>query len=428
MNNRHTSWHKHSLYLISTTIAFLVNTIAAQDAAHPYRATRFFGEPRFEKPWLTSFDIDLGGGASHSGFNGAGKRVSMLNVYGLQNMHQLGVNVPTPHGPDAILAEQILDNLARVPASSPFGMLSYSGTFTIMELNAQYTQNLCRNWFFQTHLPIRTLAVKQIRFRDLTPDTGTFTKDTPEWQSFLTHADRIFAAYDLCVAPYHTTHPGDLSITGGYARNYQDTTTLDFIDYTFKAGVLFPTGTARNPHNPFSLPWGYNKHWGIPLSADSALGCYGWLTAGVHADILFFFDKTRTISMKTTNGQSGFIQLARARATVHQGALWTLGGYLKADHLGNRISLLIGYSYAHKNNDTIAPLDTALFNAAIATNDSRYRAWCMHTMHMSLEYDASNEYRIFGPRISFFVNIPFSGKRIITTTVKGAGFGLEISY
>ena len=77
------------------------------------------------------------------------------------------------------------------------------------------------------------------------------------------------------LAPYHlqlckTRDAGlsDSTLFVGWTHSYENTECLDFVDFTAKTGVLFPTGKKRNEHRVFDIPYGYNGHWAIPLSGD----------------------------------------------------------------------------------------------------------------------------------------------------------------
>jgi hypothetical protein len=131
--------------------------------------------------------------------------------------------------------------------------------------------------------------------------------------------------------------------------------------------------------------------------------------------------------MKTAIRQSGLIKLAHGCATVDAGTLWISGTYIKADHLCRRLSLLTGYSYAHKNADHIVPADPSIFDSFVVNSDPELQSWGMHTIHIFLEYDFTKENHVCGPRLGFFANIPVSGKRIFKSSLENVSFGLEIA-
>lgn len=421
MQLKQTFWYK--LFLCIITCSPL--SLHSYDNAHFYRATRFFSEPRFEKPWLASVDLDFSGGHTSTALNARGKKVNVLDIYGTHNMHQIGVNVPRKNSDDTL--DRIITNLAQVPASNNFGVLSYKGQFSILELNTSYTQNFNHGFFMQALMPVRALRIDRIHVTDLTPETGTYNRSTPEWTLFLGSFDALLSRYSLTHKPTINFFVGDTSLLVGWTKNYQDTVVLDYIDFTAKAGVLCPTGKAKNEREIFSLPTGYNKHWGIPLSADLACGIYEWLSAGAHLDVLPFFKRTYNTRLKTAYGQSGMIKLANACATVKRGTQYVAGIYIKADHIANRLSFTTGYSYARKGADDAMPLNPTLFNPAIVNSDEMLAGWSMHTLNLILEYDFSKEHHVCGPRLNIFANVPLGGKRIFKTAMNGISCGLEIA-
>jgi hypothetical protein len=81
------------------------------DNCHLYRASNLFYEPRFDRDWLNTIEVSLGGGKSESS----------------RNKH--GTVVPL------------------------------SGTFHIMEANLLCIQNIIHGLFVQAHMPVRSLRM-----------------------------------------------------------------------------------------------------------------------------------------------------------------------------------------------------------------------------------------------------------------------------
>jgi len=412
-------------------LLFALIACCSHYALHSYNNPHFYqsfhipDEPRFQKPWLTSIDVDLSGGRTSTGFNAHGLAVPVLDIYGFHNMHQLGSGVALRDPHNAL--DTIITDLSLVPAHEPFGLLSYQGKFSTLELNLTYTQNITHGFFLEANIPIRALCIDHIHVIDLTPDSGLYNKHTPEWQRFFESFDAILERYGLSQKPLRETHTGDTSLLFGWAINYQNTHVLDFIDMTIKTGILFPTGKKSDKNTLWALSWGYDKHWGVPLSCDIACGCYDWLSAGAHFDILPFAQKTEIIRMKTAPAQSGLIKLAEGQAIIHHGSIVVASVYLKADHLARTLSFLTGYSYARKNKDTVIPINTHTFDLSIVNSDETFHAWTTHTLHIALEYDFTKENNVLGPRLGFSINIPVAGKRIFKTVMSDITFGLEIS-
>ena len=93
--NIFTTWSQR-LCLIAICI---FASLQAYDNAHFYRACYFAGEPRFEENVLTTFDFSVAGGQTRKGIDGCEQESCLLNIFGLQNMHQLGQNVSSSNDP-----------------------------------------------------------------------------------------------------------------------------------------------------------------------------------------------------------------------------------------------------------------------------------------------------------------------------------------
>ncbi|MCK5633174.1 hypothetical protein KAH94_05460, partial [bacterium] len=267
-----------------------------------------------------------------------------------------------------------------------------------------------------------------IGYKDLSPDSPSVpNKNNSTWQSFLLQFNSILKQYDLDICSYKKTHMGDASFLIGWAKNYEETEVLDFVDTTIQTGVLAPTGEQQNPNKVFSLPHGYNGHVGIPLIFDMAFGFYEWLTCAVHADTLILLQSTKELRMKTAYEQSGFIKLAKGNAKICPGLIANVGGYVQADHFAGGLSLTVGYSFAYQSDTTIEPCDTSLFNKNIVNSDEQYKSWKRNTLHLKAEYDFTKKDTRFGPRLAIFYNWHLTGKRTFKTNTGGASFGLDIA-
>lgn len=422
---------KKQLLLVLT----LTQSIHAIDNAHFYRATNLFQEPRFERSYLTTFDVSVAAGSTKKARNSHRDTVPLLDIYGPYNMIDLGVGVPGKNLCN--LVDMTLVELSRTPSRTvldcncdpkyQFGFFSVGGEFNIIEANIFYTQNLTKGFFFQIHAPIRKLQIHDICFKDISPcDDLCPNKETPIWQTFLCLFNDMLNQYCLSIAPFCKTGIGDTSFLIGWTHNHQDTEVLDFIDMTFKFGILAPTGAKRNEDQVFSLPMGYNGHWGVPISADLALGLYDWLTIGGHVDAIFFAKTTRDIRLKTALYQSGLIKLAKGQVTIDRRSLWNAGLYLKADHITRGLSLLFGYTFSNQNNITLDTCDCC-FDPGIINSDEALQGWKMHTLHFWSEYDFSKEDSRTGVRLAAFYNLEVSGKRIFKTSTGGGSIGIDIN-
>lgn len=413
-------------YFLIAFSAFCFQSTNAIDN-HFYRSSYFWDEPRFEKPWLGSIDISVGGANTRTGRNSDGNKTPLLNILKPHNMQQLGTAVPgiNPANP----LDQILIDLANLPEQEGFGQLEFSGKFSIVEARFNAYQNLVDGFFLQAYLPLRKLSITDVRFTDLSPDDMIEpNRNTPEWQAFLTNFDAIMERWNLSLCGADRFGTGDLLVLGGWARNYEDTCVFDFIDVDAKIGVLFPTGQKKNQNRPFDLPLGYDGHFGAPLSFNCSIGALDWFTTGFHLEALFFFDKTRELHLKTATGQNGFIKLAKTEVEIDQGTIWQVGLYTKADHFFKGLSLLFAYAFTRKDEDCLELKTKNAFNPAIINTDRQFNGWNMHVLNFLIEYDFAEKPSDIGPRIGLMYNRIISGKRVFNANIAAAYVGFDIAW
>src|SRR5579859_856285 len=130
---------KRLLPLCLATIVCIPPAVAI-DNAHFYRGNFFWGEPRFEREWLTSFDVEVGHGASLTSRNCNEKKTCLLNMYGPQNLLVIGAGIPL----DDSIQDTILENANSLPGRGSFGLVQMGGKFSITEAVIDYKQNFVK--------------------------------------------------------------------------------------------------------------------------------------------------------------------------------------------------------------------------------------------------------------------------------------------
>lgn len=403
------------------------------DDHHFYRASFLFAEPRFEKNGLGTFETWIGVGETCESRNSQERIVPLFDLFGASNMRLLGAGVPNkdPNNP----ADLALINLEKLPGNDCFGFISIPGSFKVIESGFRFFQNFAAGFFTQMQLPIRSFRIIPQPFVDLSPDSSSSfpNKSSPEWQEFLRQFNNILDRYDLSYGCIQQSNLGDFIWTLGWTRNFQETEELDYLDTTFQAGILFPAAPDRNENQIFSVPFGYNGHWGFVSTFEMSYGAYEWFTMGAHAGIIAFLTRQKNnVRVSTACGQTGMIRLATIEnAVLGKGALWDLGGYIKADHLGGALSLTVGYTFANQDGDSVcacAPQDVTIINPDIVNANESLQGWNMHTVHLFIEYDFSKECWRAGPRLGMLFNAQVGGKRVFKNNIVGGTFGLEIIW
>ncbi|HTM06147.1 MAG TPA: hypothetical protein VL201_02810 [Patescibacteria group bacterium] len=393
---------------------------------HFYSAPPFFKEPRLERPWLSSFDIWVGGGKTTKSHDGNKSKVPLFDLYGVHSMQAIGDGICkdfTDRLDNLIIKLSLLNN------APGFATFSLEGAFTHMEAGFQYTQNFEKGLFLECYLPIRSLKVHDIEFIDLSAHNTYPNNNDPYWVLFKKELSNIMIQHGLSIDEWKEHGIGDLALLGGWTLSHQDTTEIDFVDLTIQGGVIMPTGKEQDLSYAFSLPFGYNKHWGIPLHAVCAIGAYEWLTVGMSLDVLFLLAKSHDeFRMKSSPQQSSILLLNSGKARVHPGTLWSVSPFFKADHVIRGLSLSLGYTYAHQKTTFVTPCNQSLFSYTVVNSDERFAGFILHTLHLTAEYDFTQQNWHYGPRIGLTYNHQMSGKRCFKTYLASVTGGLEIAW
>ncbi len=378
-----------------------------------YRVSSFWGEPRFERPWLTTVDVQLSGGSQNCGRNTCREKVNILSIYGPESLATL---VP-------LCAKEI--NL--FPEKDQF---TFKAVADLFQADINIYQNFTCGFFTHFHFPIINLDLfPSWHIKENGGDEIPSRKNAGFKGKSSLNLSALLATCNLALEPVREAALSDSTLFFGWTHSYENTTYLDFIDFTAKTGVLFPTGKGRNENLVLDIPLGYNGHWGIPLSGDISCGAYDWITLGIHADAVFFFKKNDCIRMKLdSEAPTGFITLGKREAMVTTGPVWRAGAYFKADHFYSGLSFLVAFSYEQKNRTVVCPIDQETFSVVHVNRDQRFKKWSRAFVNMMAEFDFSDQESSLGPRVSLFYNHQISGKRVFSINTVGSSLGLEVNW
>lgn len=439
--------------LIRIPFIFLILAIStahlsSKDNIHFYKAPHFEGEQSFNSSdWLTQVDAFYAYGNTSRGRNTHGNTVSLLDIYDNHNLLYLTANVAQPTNLNASL-KTIIDNLdtkrtafeadtsALKASRSNFGLVEFTGKFEVHDFAFTYKQNLIKNIFLELNMPLRHMQIKNISYIDhsTTYSGGNkkYTDQDPDWIDFInkTTFDDILKAYGLTgyKSGFSKVAIGDISIMAGYQHHFVNQSDLfEYLDLAIKAGVIIPTGALRNFSNPFSLPVGYNGHWGFPISLDALFWLSEDICFGLYGGAIFFINKTYgNYPVKTDEHQNGFIKLQRATVTEKGANIIDLGTYLKLDHFFKGLSAQVGYSFNYRAAQTLTSA------SYLIKNDNTLKDWYMHVLHAQASYDLGVhgyfKNRRWQPRFGIFYDYPITGKRIFNTAMLGGTIGCDFEW
>jgi hypothetical protein len=318
-------------------VGFCFHLYGMYEDNHFYRAAALWSEPRFDRDWLSTVECTVGKGSAD------------------YFLSKKSYKVPLEH------------------------------TFSLVEANLWYLQNIINGFFTDFYIPIRSIEVRQ---------------------------KRALKACNHCfipIKPQEITGIGDCIVHIGYTYSYQNTSYLDFIDGTLRLGILLPTsGHTVASQGVLPIVIGYNGLTGFPISADISCGAYQWLTGALHAAIMPLIDIQSNKHIRTKTGKK------ITKNIPNVSFLYAIGFLIKADHIMRGISGTLGYSYIQQAIDPCA--------------NNIIHSFTIHTLHIQIEYDLLRQEYWLGPRISLLYNYILSGTSIIQTNMLYGQCALDIAW
>ena len=387
----------------------------------------FLGEPRLTKNWLTTVDLILKGGHGLKGFNGCRQSVNALNIYGCENFHMLAKGVP-----DSVLncnPDGFINNLWQQDATlSNFGQVCLAGKYSLLEFDLILAQNFLYGLFLSLYIPVQKEAIRGFTICDQTTKKSAPTPALYyQWQSFINNIECNLQKYDVYIGNCKMSGLSDIQLFGGWSFSHENTTHIDFLDFTTALGVNIPTGKSCPLNAPFCLSLGYDGNLGIPFIAMISIGLWDWLTLGLDGAAMWFKDTTSEVAMKTAFEQSGCIRLASDDANVKLGTMWSISPYLKLDHLIGGLSALFAFSYDHGNRSYITPCDPT-YDINIVNCDQRLLSWDMTSFHFILDFDLASFKHPWAPHLAFIIDKAIYGKRVFDSAIFGAEITFDIEW
>lgn len=419
--------------------------LRATDNAHYYKSANLHRHPSaawfddlhyYEiEDWFQKMDSNTFYGDSHSAWDKNGNSTNILNDTGAYDLQEAFQNVDLSNVKNPELG--IVQNVKGLIANDANDFkLRFDGKFETWETNYQIRKNIKWGLFLEGSVPIRSLKVKDITYTDLT--TGLNAGNQAEWAQFINNFDNVLNEFGY--KPHNTTFSktglGDISVSVGWEdvfekrdKNGNDKLTIWL---AARAGILCPTGEREKTDYVFSMPTGYNEHWGLTSSLELDMGVLPWLSVDFFGGFTWFFDgNRRETRMKTSASQVGHMIMEKGIAKEDMGTLWYLGSDVKFDHFWRGLSAIVGYSYNRQEDTELTPDDTARFTKSVVNSYTRLQSWYTHVLHFMLDYDISlhmDKDSKWAPRVNVFFNLPVDGRNAYKTETFGAGFGIDMKW
>ncbi|MCF7799457.1 hypothetical protein K9L05_04500 [Candidatus Babeliales bacterium] len=437
------------ILLFSILLFLCSKKIFSIDNAHFYKTPNLYSRPtdcKFDgkkhysiQDWYTKIDVNYEYGDSKKCSDWTSESSTLLNRAGNQKMAYLdsGLSDVTTITPELLPYKYFLRDARNYIAQNPrktICELAFDGKFEINELNLDLRQNIISGLFVQLLVPVRHVNLKQIKYIDKTDTTADFfdATRTNTWESLKENLSPILNSYGIqnYNQTIKKTNFGDITLLLGW-QGYpcsNDNPKID-IGLELKMGLMFPAGSNLNPNSIFSIPTGYDGHWGVTFQGQANLEYQNWLYLAAHASSTFFMTDRKTKLLKTDELQQGSIKLARGRVKSDAGLLWHIGIDAKLDHIFKGFSALVGYSYNRQEAEKVSQVGD-YFDQNIIDTDKNFYQWSMNTAHFMIDYDFSVHMpnSKFAPRINIFYNLPFSTRNSFKTNMIGGGLGADIRW
>ena len=424
----------------------LTQTTHAIDLPSFYRAPGFqLSSQSKMQNWATMIAVQGRSGETKKAYNGQEKSTGLFNTEGPFNIGQIVPYDPSVAGGasnstnpvptaatlafvDAVYA--IAPGGQRIPKNgAPF---SFNGTFSETDFVFELQQNIMLGFYGGIHVPIRTLQINDISYSTTIPTTDA--KYAPLVAVIENQLDPMLAQNNISPikTPFNETGLGDIAVFAGWQGRNE--TASDFIDYIcggVRLAVTFPSGSEKDIDSVFSLPFGYNGHYGMSARGNVEFGFFKKLAFGGTAGTSIFLRQTLPRRVKTDLTQNGWILLNKANVFEDHGHLWDVCGYLKGYLKYGTI--ILGYSFCQQEQTriTIAARDNqdALFKNEIINTDGRLSGWNYQTIHALVRVDLAPMTNLFcAPMLELSYDCPWAGKHAFQTDMVGGKIGLVFTW
>ena len=401
-------------------------SLSSVDLQNFYRPPKFQGETKTSVTERGTFiDASFSKGSARRGFDTEENKKDLFNIYGPTSMKNLAVNlegVTAAAKPKTYTFKNGNATTSNAAASLGNGDIGFKGKFSLEEITLNFHQNIAWGLYGQIHLPIRKASISQIGW----VQTATTDSDHLSTKNFVeTGLDNVLAEYGIqpYQTPFNKTGLADALISVGWNGCHEISDSfLNKLKGFVQAGLLFPTTPKRDISRVFSVPLGYDKHWGFNARGNIDATIWSKLVVGANVGALVFMKRTYDMRLTTTSTQNGWMVLERGKASVDPGSIWDIGFYAKGERIFKGLSALAGYSYAQREKTLLRVKDSNFLKTALISGNAKSKdheansnkilhKWLFHTLHFYINYDfKAHSKSALAPLFEFSFNMPLLGK------------------
>lgn len=436
-----------------------------------YRTPFFQGEIQHkETAWATKFIVRYGQGETWNCMDRNSKTKPLLNVAGPLDITRLGLGtrINPERQPVTDQYWQYNNSTHSVtfneqPLPTPHsndGKLDLKGKFSVQDLGFELTQNAKHGFFGQIYVPIRSVKINHISFKN----KGAATVNDVDINTFM-HNDfnTILAEHHMhhFSTPFEKSGLSDITVSAGW-QGYTNIGSQWIMNLggSMEAGVLLPVAGKLDSHYVAAIPLGYNYSVGAFARLKGEINVLNWIGVGMYGDSILFFDQKQTLQMRTYDAhkstgdlQSGWLRLGKGFATLNAGSLWDCGAYIRIKPFLPGLSFFGGYSYTRQEatHVTVKDDDFSVLVTVIPPNepkgpavlypskchgdqntvvktDPRFHAWVIQTIHAGASLEIGKDDAKISPRIQVEYSYPFDAVLSFKTPIAGGSLGVHVSF
>jgi hypothetical protein len=395
----------------------------------PYDPAILFPEMHKKDPLRIGFNTEYG--ATKTGRNWDGKKRNVLQLHDdTQSALAMLRDPATPAMQTAVTQWELANFGRRIDEAGTRGRLSFTGKFEQWDISPlmryQFPVDLPGKLAINASLPVRYARLYNTNLTDLTPSRDA---DDITVQTYLSNPTALKAVAQqlggFTIGNWSKTGLGDLAVWLDWNKDFpQEKEALESVTLSALLGVTCPTGEKRDVNQAFSVPFGEDGAWGMPVSIGLDLDFKYHIRLGLEAEFYVVFDNTSTRRMMTFDDQTEFLLLEKGRASCDHGLEWKFFLYLQGYRFWKGLSLRFAYEYIKHDNDTLTP-KSEYFSTTIVNTANELREWNEHQLIFSLNYDFVDSTWGIKPQFSVFYKLPVYGKNILNPETVGGQFALN---
>lgn len=442
-----------------------VGMLHGVDTPVAYKPTMHAAELRNNpENWVANFGISYGQGSARRSWDGIGRKVDALSLYGVTNITRLGMGLQSFTG-KAVTGQYwnatnngLFDYLTTQGTD---GQIAFTGKMEATHCDLNIEQNIVAGFFAQLSLPVRNIKVSHLGY--VNQGSATITNATSGTTTIATFMDNVLPTILLengftngLFAGYSkTTLPEAMVLFGWQGSNNKSFGIIDEASGRLQAGVIIPLAGQSDQDVLFSMPVAYDGFWGVHSRFDLEVGLWKMLVLGGRAGLSVFMSDSRDMRVYTDCGygtiqgpfQSGWINLQKAHVAVDKGAIWDLELRARLQNFLWGFFAQASIAYARQEDSHLHARDSQLLQRvvtaaaaltvpvylsvdALINKDPKLKAWERLDLGFLIGYDFKKHAQTgnFTPAIQLEYLIPLSGKRAMVADMLAGGISLQVAF